>query len=459
MHQITRFVALLAVGTTWLAPDAAAFCGFYAARAGADLFNESSKVVVVRDGDRTVVTMASDFRGEATDFALVVPVPTFLEEGQIHVASPALVDHLDAYTAPRLVEYFDPDPCAMRPRLEAMGRSVQELDAALPSSAARKNAFGVTVEAEYTVGEYDIVILSAEESRGLVKWLRANDYALPKGAAPVLGEYLKQGMRFFVARVNLEEQAKLGFRTLRPIQVAYDSRKFMLPIRLGMVNADGPQDMVVWFLTRKGRVETANYRTVRLPTGDEVPGFVKGEFGRFYQAVFGTQVAREEGRAVFLEYAWDMGWCDPCAADPLSPEALRELGVFWQASDGEPRPVPLPQRRILPKPMARDVFVTRLHVRYDDEHFPDDLHFVETADRSNFQGRYVVRHPWNGGATCPAAEPYRRELARRQEHEAQTLASLTGWGIDWIRDRMELAAVAPASTSGDDPWWQRIWTR
>ena len=450
MSTITRSLALIALATAWLAPDAAAFCGFYAARAGADLFNESSKVVVVRDENRTVITMASDFRGEATDFALVIPVPTFLEEGQIHVANPAIVDHLDAYTAPRLVEYFDSDPCSQRDyMLRSMGRVDER--AALPASRPRKNSFGVTVEAEYTVGEYDIVILSADESRGLVKWLRQSGYRIPKGAAPVLGEYLKQDMHFFVAKVNLEEQAKLGFRSLRPIQVAYESRKFMLPIRLGMVNADGPQDMVVWFLTRKGRVETANYRTVKLPTGSEIPPFVKDDFAKFYKSNFDTQVDREEMRAVFLEYAWDMGWCDPCAADPLSREELRELGVFWQAVESEPTP----RRSIRPKPMARDVFVTRLHVRYDDEHFPDDLHFVQTADRSNFQGRYVVRHPWKGESTCQAADRYRRELVNRQEREAQTLAGLTGWKLAEVRGKAGLDV--PWIRPRPGPWWRTIW--
>ena len=34
-------------------------------------------------------------------------MPTFLKREQIHVGEKALVDHLDAYSAPRLVEYFD----------------------------------------------------------------------------------------------------------------------------------------------------------------------------------------------------------------------------------------------------------------------------------------------------------------------------------------------------------------
>src|SRR5260221_8066816 len=124
---------------------------------------------------------------------------------------------------------------------------------AAPSApAARARSLGVTIEAQYTVGEYDIVILSAIQSSGLETWLRENGYRLPIGASPVLGSYIRQNMKFFVARVNLKEQAKLGFSYLRPIQVAYESPKFMLPIRLGMVNANGPQDLFVYALTKQG---------------------------------------------------------------------------------------------------------------------------------------------------------------------------------------------------------------
>src|SRR5262245_16943699 len=89
-----------------------AFCGFYVAKADTKLFNKASQVVLVRDGDRTVMTMANDFEGDPKEFAVVIPVPTVLTRGQIHVGEKALIDHLDAYSAPRLVEYFDQNPCA-----------------------------------------------------------------------------------------------------------------------------------------------------------------------------------------------------------------------------------------------------------------------------------------------------------------------------------------------------------
>ncbi|MGH9201039.1 MAG: DUF2330 domain-containing protein [Vicinamibacterales bacterium] len=78
----------------------------------------------------------------------------------------------------------------------------------------------MTIEAESTVGDYDIVILSAAQSTGLETWLRESGYRIPTGAYGVLGSYIRQNMRFFVAKVNLAEQTKLGYATLRPIQVA-----------------------------------------------------------------------------------------------------------------------------------------------------------------------------------------------------------------------------------------------
>jgi hypothetical protein len=275
-------------------------------------------------------------------------------------------------------------------------------------------------------------------------------------------------MRFFVAKVNLKEQAKLGFTYLRPLQVSYSSPKFMLPIRLGTVNANGPQELFVFTLTRKGRVETTNYRTVRLPTGMDLPGYVKQEFGPFYKAMFAEQVKREDMRAVFLEYAWDMGWCDPCAADPLSNEQLKKLGVSWLdapepgqisgPAGAAPAPRPAPPMRRMPPPQGSPVFVTRLHVRYDAAHFPEDLAFQETADRTNFQGRYVLRHAWKGQGTCEAAEQYRALLGRRQEQEAQNLATLTGWDVNDIRKKMG----GPTKISESSPskgFWDRLFGR
>jgi len=412
-----------------LASPAVAFCGFYVAKADSKLFNKSSKVVLTRDGNTTAITMASDYEGESKEFALVIPVPTFIERKQIGVVEMKTIDHLDAFTAPRLVEYHDPDPCA--PMVAFRGGPVAA--AGLPETAAldRSQRYrGVTVEANYDVAEYDVSILSARESDGLVNWLTDNGYKIPSGAEAVLASYIKQNMRFFVAKVNLDRMQLLGNNYLRPLQVRYETAKFMLPLRLGTVNANGPQDLIVYALSRDGRIEATNYRTVKLPSNVEVPLYVKDEFGKFYQALFEEAVRRESMRAVFVEYAWDMGWCDPCAADPMTNKELVELGARWIGSDED---VAFRTRR----GGGQNAYVTRLHVRYDAQSFPEDLVFMETRDRENFQGRYILRHPWTKAATCPAAENYRAALATRSKEQAATLARLTGWSPQAISDRMQ----------------------
>ena len=267
----------------------------------------------------------------------------------------------------------------------------------------------------------------------------------------MLGSYLKQVMKFFVAKVNLKEQARTGFKNLRPLQMAYESPKFMLPIRLGMVNADGPQELFVYALTRDGRVETTNYRTVRIPSDAEIPEYVKEVFADFYRAMFRTAARKENMSAVFLEYAWDMGWCDPCASEPLTPDELRELGAFWL--DDSP---PGGGRRI--SGGGTMPFVTRLHLRYDAAHFPEDLVFQQTADRSNFQGRYILRHPWIGSDDCPAAQEYRKSLRARREKQATTLAALTGWDLADIRSRMQVRDDWSSPTDAVK-WYQKLWKK
>ncbi|MEO1553524.1 MAG: DUF2330 domain-containing protein [Pseudomonadota bacterium] len=440
------------------APAASAFCGFYVAKADTDLFNDASKVVLVRDDERTVITMASDFRGDVNEFAMVVPVVDIPLREQINVANPALVDQLDEYTAPRLVEYYDENPCDQRQYLKTVRSRNAPMAMAFADDVEEAAALGVTIEAEYEVGEYDILILSAEESDGLITWLNQNEYRIPDGAEDVVGAYLKRGMKFFVAKVNLERHD--GSSMLRPIQVAYEDEDFMLPIRLGTVNADGKQELFVFAITRQGRVETTNYKTVKLPSNMDVPIFVKDEFGEFYKAMFEHQTEKENGKAVFMEYAWDMSWCDPCAANPLSRSQLRELGVMWFDEGPQGGMEPMPRR---PGPQPVDAFVTRLHVRYDGQTFPEDLNFQVTGDRENYQGRYVLRHPWRGDyGQCEEAGLYAENLVSRWDEEAESLAKLTGWDLEEIRQKMADGGFSASAVGVSDPkpkrsWWQRLW--
>ena len=452
-----KLLLTLALGCALPIP-ARAFCGFYVGKAGAELFNKASQVVLARDGDRTIVTMSNDFQGNLTEFALVVPVPSVITKDQVHVGERRFIERLDAYSAPRLVEYNDPDPCMqMEYKRRAAGAPMAKKASASEDVAERAKSLGVTIEAQYTVGEYDIVILSAKQSEGLTQWLIETGYNIPPRAEAALQPYIKSNMKFFVAKVNLKEQAKTGFTYLRPIQIAYESPKFMLPIRLGMVNSQGPQDLIIFALTRRGRVESTNYRTVKIPTGQEIPQYVRNEFPSFYKALFQHSWEQENKKALHTEYVWDTGWCDPCAAQPLTPDELRGVGVFWldenTAQPGGPQQPAY--RRFIRGPGGGAPVLTRLHVRYDADHFPEDLVFQETGDRSNFQGRYVLRNPWRGAASCDAATSYFRQLDERHKRELQSLVELTGWPAEEIAKKM--GEDAPGKIKEAAPWYKRIW--
>lgn len=490
-----RTAALLALALCSLASRADAFCGFYVAQADADLFNNSSKVAIARKGDRTVVTMANDYVGEPSDFAIVIPVPVAITREQVHVPEPGALQRLDAFSAPRLAEYYDPNPC--QPPIAYMQRSFGDAESleqiVVTGSRIQEQAYGVTIEDSYTAGEYDILILSAEQSDGLQRWLTDNGYKLPEGAERILGSYIKQEMKFFVAKVNLAEKASSGGDYLRPISIAYEDENFMLPIRLGTLNADGSQDLIVFALSSEGRVETSNYRTRKIPTNEDVPLFIKEEtdaFGDFYKAMFEHTVKKRGGSGVFMEYFWTVGNCDPCAGDPPPVSDLLELGVHWLPEEEGYETVPtfeevwaetgesLEDMRYIEEEQywGDSVYLTRLHVRYDARSFPQDLEFQETGDTEFFQGRYVINVPWRGEATCPEAEEYIGEVAVRQKKEFATLTKLTGWRPSEIRARAEANGDLPFTTAPKPPrdepsgeeaeardfydrlfWWGAVW--
>ncbi|AZI42444.1 DUF2330 domain-containing protein [Deinococcus psychrotolerans] len=423
-----------------LASSALGFCGFFVAKGDTKLFNRSNQVVIARDGKRSVFTMMNDYQGDAKDFARIVPIPVVPKREDLSIGDPSIIKKLDAYSAPRLVEYFDEDPCAPPP---VMMDAVPAPSAApMQKSEARANALGVKIEASYQVGEYDIVILSAKQQDGLATYLRGEGYKLPAGADEMLGGYIKGGMKFFVVRVNMERFDKSGGGFLNPIVLSYTSDKFMLPIRLGTLNSPGEQDLTVYLLSPYGRVETSNYRTAPIPTDKEVPMLVQDQFGSFYRHVFRKAYEREGKSVAFMEYAWNTNNCDPCAGEPPTAAELKKAGVFWEQQQGfGGRSVPLPppgQGSIRPSGNgeAKPVFLTRLHVRYTRATFPEDLQFKLTDNQDTFQGRYILRHPAESGKTCAASKSYTASLKRRAELQAQTLANLTGWDINHIRQRM-----------------------
>jgi hypothetical protein len=381
--------------------SADAFCGFYVGGADAKLFNNATIVVMMRDGQRTVLSMQNNYQGPPSNFAMVVPVPVVLQKDSVKTLSNDVFERVDKLAAPRLVEYWETDPCWVQPPEKE--RLIYESAPAFGAGGARKG--GVKIEAQFSVGEYDIVILSADDSSALATWLKDNQYAIPEGAEPLLRPYVQDGMKFFVAKVDLQKvKMKDGMAMLSPLRFHYDDDKFRLPVRLGLVNSKGTQDLIVHIIGNK-RYEVANYDNVTIPTNIDLDEKAKAQFGAFYAALFDETVAKNKG-AVVTEYAWSTNGCDPCPSPPMSGEDFATLG--GDAASGL---------------HVTNSTLTRLHARYGKDALGEDLVFkeaepivggretwrtdvakLETGSRKGsvnaFQGRYAIRHAWTGPITC-----------------------------------------------------------
>jgi len=398
---------LLALCVLSAVAPASAFCGFYVSGADAKLFNDATMVVLMRDGTRTVLSMQNEYQGPPEDFALVIPVPVVLHEENVKTLPREVFQRVDTAAAPRLVEYWEQDPC---PPPEMPSLFMDDEERYAESAPSMTAASSVTVEAEFAVGEYDVVILSAEDSLGLDTWLRDQGYNIPEGAEAVMRPYVQNDMKFFAAKVDPKKVTfEDGRARLSPLRFHYDDDTFSLPIRLGLLNSRGTQDVIVHILAKE-RHEAANFPNVTIPTNLDVAESAREQFGSFYGDLFSRTVEQNPG-AVITEYAWQASSCDPCPAPSLSPEEIMLLGADVLPSLKDVDQWSIPSQFVL----------TRLHARYGKD-LGEDLvfraaepiaggresrdskgkleHGAQPSHTNNFQGRYAIRHAWQGPITC-----------------------------------------------------------
>ncbi|MFT3709051.1 MAG: DUF2330 domain-containing protein [Archangium sp.] len=409
MMRIISFASLT------LATAAHAFCGFYVAGGGAELFNNATQVVLMREGTRTVLSMQNNYQGPPENFAMVIPVPVVLQKENVKTLPSNVFARVDTLAAPRLVEYWEQDPC--QPPPPPMGLNMFALGGGGNTRAlsAKGADYQVKIEAQFSVGEYEIVVLSAKDALGLERWLKDNKYKIPEGAEPLFRPYIQQGMKFFVAKVDVKKvtfDEKTKMAALSPLRFHYDSEKFELPVRLGLINAKSQQDLIVHILARNQRYEVANYPNVTIPTNIDLVPSAKTEFPYFYVSLF-DRTLKNNPKAVVTEYAWQATSCDPCPTTPLTPADFQTLGADV-----------IPSKGVVNDPYnpSEGFVLTRLHARYDKTSLGEDLVFraakpivggreflregnsLEQGFRedthNNFQGRYAIRYPWTGEVKC-----------------------------------------------------------
>ena len=427
--------AAVTAGLVAIAPTAHAFCGFYVAGGDQQMFNDATQVVLMRKGTRTVLSMQNNYQGPPSAFAMVVPVPVVLHQDDVKTLPPDVFAHVERMGAPRLVEYWEQDPCASEPDYDEIAATGGARPRRQLAKARAHADLGVTIEDQFVVGEYQIVILSARDSTGLDTWLRQEKYNIPAGAEPLLRPYVEGGSKFFVAKVDPQKVKFEGGRAaLSPLRFHYDTDHFELPIRLGLANSRGTQDLIVNILAPQQRYEVANYDNVTIPTNLDVKDTVKDRFGEFYAALFDRTIEKHPG-AVVTEYAWQATTCDPCPGPALDYHDFAALGADVIDADRAQIAAPppgqgapgRPMRPMRPMRMSRrygnDFVLTRLHARYGKD-LANDLVFREAppivggrefvvdpqtgkleegakqSTTNNFQGRYAIRHEWTGPIAC-----------------------------------------------------------
>ena len=343
-------------------PRAEAFCGTFIGGADATLYNEIAQVAIVRSGTQNILTLANDVQGNFDSFALVLPVPEVLAEDDIHVLEPALFDRLDQYTQPRLVQYTCED--FYYPPQAGAGGGTDYNESADPNG-------GVTVEAQYVVGEYEVVILSATQSEGLFIWLNDNGYAVPGQSMPLLEEYIDGGSLFLAAKVDASASIADG-DMLSPLQLKYDSSVFQIPIRIGTLNSKSEQDLIVYAVNdyQEGAVGISNYPEFTIE--DECMWESQGEeFGQYYTEKFREGYESMNDGAWTTEYAWGGGGCDPCTGNPPDGNDLISLGVQ--------------EDRI----HTSDYFFTRLHMRYTPQQADEEVMLYHSNISTQQQIRFI----------------------------------------------------------------------
>lgn len=335
-----------------------------------------AQVAIVRQGTRTTFSVSINPFGDPQDFALVMPVPEVLDETEVKTLDGAIFARLDGATAPRHVSDAG---CG------GGGGGYTATDSADTDGDTDTDTDGgggdepevptVEVEAEYLVGDYEVVLLSATEAGGLYDWLDANGYHLPAGAEERLGEYIEAGQFFLGAKVAADA-ARADGTPLPPLQVSYDSEVFAIPLRLATLNSPGEQDMVIYALVagEEGAVAISNYPEFELPDTC-IWTHESRDFGAFYEDWFRRH----------WESVGDAGWTQEFTGEPNT--ASPTTGIYLTAQDVRALGMDLSE--------SHRYALTRLRMRYTPEQAVQDLSLYASGLTGTVVTPFADDYDWN----------------------------------------------------------------
>lgn len=291
---------------------AAADGGFFYEVTGATVQSSHQRAVIVFEDGRETLILQTRYAGEQADFAWVIPTPTLVQRADFTTADPRVFDQLFYLTEPTgtlIGAKDDGVGCAC-----GGGQSGGDVG---------RDGSGVNVWDEFSVDEYQVLVLSAEDSADLAGWLTARDYHLPDGAGPVLQSYQARNWHFVAVRLTAARSpvaagapasAAASAPELKPLAISFDTDTPVFPLHISSLSSSRTEETsVLLYVIAPRRVEVANYRTTEISTkgwtGDYFPRFYEG---RFRQAIgsppgFAVEyVGRSDGSRPWSEYLRNM---------------------------------------------------------------------------------------------------------------------------------------------------------
>jgi hypothetical protein len=367
-----HFLGLALTSAIFLPGSALAFCGTYVGSAGDTILNQASQVVFVREGKRTTITMANDFSAAGTTFGLLIPVPGDFDPSDLREFDMGTVERVDAYAAPRLVEYTCED---------LHGGSAKDAGCACAGALATSLLAGLALDAlpgfldevGLARAELQLDTLAPQTVEALSDALALNGFVLSEDAAGLLEEYIAAGSGFIQVKVDLPESNPAAALWLPPLQFSYRSETASLPIRLGALNGVGTQDLILHTITGPGdgAMGISNFPEVTVESECMWKEDGLQTFSGYYEEKLQEAFEASGGQAAWIrEYTWSPTACDPCTGGgPLDAGLLSELGYR-----GDPSVATL----------------SRLHLRYDPSAVSGDLMLYATNTISNQQIRFIA---------------------------------------------------------------------
>lgn len=305
-----------------LSAQSANALGTLVSTADGGITNDVSQAILLHDGTRAVLTIANTYVGPRADFAMIVPVPASVGPDDVKSPPGHVFQKLEMLTSPRIVEYWEQDPCAAS-TAAAKTTGPMKIDARLE---VRATPLQVAVDATFEAGPYEVTFVEATSGADLETWLAKNKYRVPVGTRTTFEPYIRDKQKFLVARLAWDKLKKPGAMVALPLlRVVLPAKDVGIPVRIGVLNA-GPRHDFTLYVVGRDRYEAANYPNAVVPTNLEVTPETRSAPASFYATLFDATAGK--GMTWVTEYAWSPHSCQYCtvALATLDPDDIAAIG-------------------------------------------------------------------------------------------------------------------------------------